>query len=238
MFLYSRNIDPGIHVAAAPVVPCGSECGNCTLWMCTLFPKEFEVMQFFTSDWDSRGSESSGRVKTSATFPAWTQVSYRAHEVCPALPGAVGLWSLHWTDGLYMHNKCHVFPCTDHLWNVGIGCRMLPENLATLWLMLCNVTETIIFKGLRTSSCCWFQCIFQSRRWARLGLHDGVFGRTDAACESPEYSKKMWRSSSLWGFLKNMVQDGRLHSAAGVREIFQSDFNVMEVLCDSFNGTL
>lgn len=35
-----------------------------------------------------------------------------------------------------------------------------------------------------------------------------------------------------------MVQDGRLHSASGVREIFQSDFNVMEVLCDSFNGTL
>lgn len=89
--------------------------------------------------------------------------------------------------------------------------------MATLWLMLCNVTETKIFKGLSAAD----DFSRSSRADAEQGLDSmtGSFGRTDVGHAGPEYSKERQGSSSLGGYLKTMVQCGRLQSAAGARKI-------------------
>jgi len=48
----------------------------------------------------------------------------------------------------------------------------------------------------------------------------GSFVRTDVAHVGPEYSKERQGSSSLGGYLKTMVQCGRLQGAAEVSKIF------------------
>lgn len=145
----------------------------------------------------------------------------------------MGLWSVPWTDCLYVHNKCCVFPSTDHLWNVGMVCLMLPESLAQKYgipmvdALLCirdqNFQRTLGFQLLLISAYLPEKVLCSA--WPPwLGRLVGQMLHVKVI---------RWQSSSSGGSLKTGVQLGSLHSAAGARGKFYYDFNVMKRLCDA-----
>lgn len=127
--------------------------------------------------------------------------------MCPAFPGATGLWSVHWTDGLYMHNKCHVFLSTDHLQNVARAWLMLPENPGQKYGnpvadALQRDWDQDFSKGFGLSGAADFSKSFRADAEQGLDSTSGSFGRTDAAhagfVSAARKGKEMLHWEAVW----------------------------------------